>query len=207
MDRGETPARLQQQVDQRAEQIGSAFKRSALASSVAPDHGLALNRLAGQEILRLLREGGHPIDDADVQVPVRDLEQPPVTPPARTAKDTAESAPAGLESETVAPLPREADEPQAAADQAPATPRATDEAMADGDPLAGIDPELSGLIDSIVSGQRDVQLPTGAIDEEGRPVTVSARELLAEADADIARANNDSSGFLAAALCSLRFGE
>ncbi|MNN83824.1 hypothetical protein D3C81_2009130 [compost metagenome] len=79
--------------------------------------------------------------------------------------------------------------------------------MADGDPLAGIDPELSGLIDSIVSGQRDVQLPTGAIDEEGRPVTVSARELLAEADADIARANNDSSGFLAAALCSLRFGE
>lgn len=207
MDRGETPPRLQQQVDQRAEQIGSAFKRSALASSVAPDHGMALNRLAGQEIVRLLREGGHPIDDADIQVPIRDLEQAPVTPPARSATDTAESAPAGPESETAAPAPREGDEPQAAADQAPTSPRATDEAMADGDPLAGIDPELPGLIDSIVTGQRDVQLPTGAIDEEGRPVTVSARELLAQADADIVRANNDSKGFLAAALCSLRFGD
>lgn len=207
MARGETPARLQQQVDQRAEQIGSAFKRSALASSVAPDHGLALNRLAGQEILRLLREGGHPIDDAEVQVPIRDLEQPPITPPARSATDAAEGVTARPESETAAPAPRQGEEPQPAGDQAPAATRATEDAMADGGPLAGIDPELPGLIDSIVTGERDVQLPTGAIDEEGRPVTVSARELLAEADADIARANNDSKGFLAAALCSLRFGE
>lgn len=206
MARGETPARLEGQVQQRAEQIGGAFKRSALASSVAPDHGLALNRLAGQEIQRLLREGGHPIDDADVQIPVRDIEQAPVTPPARTETDQVETGTPRAESETPG-APRSGDQaPQPAADQpAPAPPRA--EPVPADDPLAGIDPALPGLVDSIVAGNRDLQIPTGAIDDGGAPVTVSARELLAEADAGIARANNDSKGFLAAALCALRFGD
>ncbi|HDS0925544.1 TPA: hypothetical protein QDZ23_000145 [Pseudomonas putida] len=205
MDRGETPPRLQQQVDQRAEQIGSAFKRSALASSVAPDHGLALNRLAGHEIQRLLREAGHPLDDADVQVPVRDIDTKPVTPPARTETVETQSGAPRAETETVAPdaVPAPVDETR----PAPSAPRATDDASAPADPLAGIDGELPALVDSIVSGERDIQLPTGALDADGNPVTVSARELLAEADADIARANNDSKGFLAAALCSLRFGD
>lgn len=205
MARGESPARLEGQVQQRADQIGGAFKRTALASSVAPDHGLALNRLAGQEIQRLLREGGHPIDDADVSVSARDIEQPPVTPPARTETVDAESGTPRAESETVAPdaVPAPVDETQ----PAPSAPRGTDDAAAPADPLAGIDAELPALVDSIMAGERDVQIPTGAVDESGAPVTVSARELLAEADADIARANNDSKGFLAAALCSLRFGD
>ncbi|MCE4056293.1 hypothetical protein [Pseudomonas sp. Au-Pse12] len=205
MARGETPVRLEGQVRQRADQIGGAFKRTALASSVAPDHGLALNRLAGQEIQRLLREAGHPLDDADIQVPVRDAETPPVTPPARAETVDAESSAPRAETETVAldDVPAPVDETQ----PAPSAPRATDDTSALADPLAGIDGELPALVDSIVSGERDIQLPTGALDADGNPVTVSARELLAEADADIARANNDSKGFLAAALCSLRFGE
>lgn len=205
MARGETPARLEGQVQQRVDQIGGAFKRTALASSVAPDHGLALNRLAGQEITRLLREGGHPIDDADVQVPVRDIDQSSATPPAQSGTARPETGTARAETATDAPdsAPAPVDESQ----PAPSAPRATDDATAADNPLAGIDGELPALVDSIMSGDRDIQLPTGAIDADGNPVTVSARELLAEADADIARANNDSNGFLAAALCSLRFGD
>lgn len=206
MDRGDTPARLQQQVDQRAEQIGSAFKRSALASSVPPDHGLALNRLAGQEIQRLLREGGHPIDDADIQVPTRDIDQLPVTPPVRSETAPPETGTLRSESETVPPRTDDVPPPTDETQLAPSAPRGSEEPAPGSDPLAGIDGELPALVDSIVSGERDIRLPTGAIDADGNPVTVSARELLAEADADIARANTDSKGFLAAALCSLRFG-
>lgn len=205
MARGETPARLEGKVQERVGQIGGAFKRTALAGSVAPDHGLALNRLAGHEIQRLLREAGHPMDDADVQAPVRDIDTHPVTPPARTETVETQSGAPRAETETVAPdaVPAPVDETR----PAPSAPRAADDASAPADPLAGIDGELPALVDSIVSGERDIQLPTGALDADGNPVTVSARELLAEADADIARANNDSKGFLAAALCSLRFGD
>ncbi|MNJ49805.1 hypothetical protein D3C77_450560 [compost metagenome] len=192
-------------MQERVDQIGGAFKRTALASSVAPDHGLALNRLAGHEIQRLLREAGHPLDDADMHVTVRDIDTKPVTPPARTETVEAQSGAPRAETETVAPdaVPAPVDETR----PAPSAPRTADDASAPADPLAGIDGELPALVDSIVSGERDIQLPTGALDADGNPVTVSARELLAEADADIARANNDSKGFLAAALCSLRFGD
>ena len=57
-----------------------------------------------------------------------------------------------------------------------------------------------------MSGERDVQIPTGLLNEDGTAVTVSARDLLNQADAEIVRAKNDSKGFLAAALCALRFG-
>ncbi|MBF8733108.1 hypothetical protein IRZ59_22005 [Pseudomonas guariconensis] len=206
MARGEVPARLEGNVQQRADQMSSAFKRTALASSVAPDHGLALNRLAGQEIQRLLREGGHPIDDADIQVPARDIDQPPVTPPSRSETARPETGSPRSESETAAVRTDEVPPPTDEAQPAPSAPRISEESSPGSDPLTGIDAELPALVDSIVSGERDIQLPTGAIDADGNPVTVSARELLAEADADIARANTDSKGFLAAALCSLRFG-
>lgn len=196
MDRGETPARLEQQVQQRAQEIGSSFKRSAIASSVAPDHGLTLNRLAGQEIQRLLRESGQVVDEAStLQTPAADSVaarvEPSATPIPRQVEQTAAK-----------------ESPTAEADQTkpefvrPIEPAPTGEP----DPLAGIDPELPGLVDSIVSGERDIQVPTGAFDAEGNAVTISARELLAEADDDIAKAKSDSPGFLAAALCALRFG-
>lgn len=52
----------------------------------------------------------------------------------------------------------------------------------------------------------DFQIPTGDIGADGHPVTRSARELLAEADADIARAQNDAKGFHAAVACFLGRG-
>ena len=206
MDRGETPARLQSQVDRRAEQIGSAFKRSALASSVAPDHGMALNRLAAEDIQRMLRESGQLIE-----------EQPTVEP--RTPE--GDSAPTGETQQPRAPQATQQAETGGSAPTAPETDAAQTATLGDesvtpaagsgaevpsSTPIDGIDPELPALLDAVAAGERDLQVPTGAINEDGTPVTVSARELLAEADAEIAQAANDSKGFLAAALCALRFG-
>lgn len=207
MDRGETPARLQKQVDQRAEQIGSAFKRSALASSVAPDHGMALNRLAAEDIQRMLRESGQLIEEptpvVEPRTPVSDSAptgevQQPRGPQANRQAETSDSAPAAPETVSAQAETPGAESVTPAAESVAGLPGST--------PIDGIDPALPALLDAVAAGERDLQVPTGAINEDGTPVTVSARELLAEADAEIAQAANDSKGFLAAALCALRFG-
>jgi hypothetical protein len=54
--------------------------------------------------------------------------------------------------------------------------------------------------------EADIQVPTGEIDAEGNPVTRSARELLAEADAEIVKAENDGKGIMAAVTCFLQRG-
>ncbi|MHA5546071.1 hypothetical protein ACVSLQ_23345, partial [Pseudomonas aeruginosa] len=69
-----------------------------------------------------------------------------------------------------------------------------------------LEPVVSDLVQSIMAGEREITLPTGAVDADGNMVTVSARELLEQADAQVARAENDSKGIIAAALCALRFG-
>ncbi|MFL1551736.1 hypothetical protein ACI77I_22030 [Pseudomonas sp. D47] len=210
MDRGQVPDRFASKVDDRAKEIGGAFKRTALASSVSPDHGAALMRAAGKEMERLLREGGHIVDDIKVS-PARGPDS--VIPPA-AARPDGEVPRAG---ESTAP-PDVSVHPDGARAGAEQQGQATQEAPTPGpeqmrdpstaaiDPLADIDTALPALVDSIVSGERDVQVPTGAFNEDGSAVTVSAREMLAEADGNIARAENDSKGFLAAALCGLRFG-
>jgi hypothetical protein len=52
----------------------------------------------------------------------------------------------------------------------------------------------------------DVAVPTGAIDEEGNPVTRSGREVMAEAEAGIAKAEQDAKGVEAAVGCVLMRG-
>lgn len=202
MDRGETPARLQKQVDQRAEQIGSAFKRSALSSSVAPDHGQALNRLAAEDIQRMLGESGQLIEEP---VTVARTPEPDATATAAVQQPRYPGAQGQGESSVAAPVAAEAQAGPAGADMA--APRSdAAAAITQDDAVAGIDPALPALLDAVAAGERDLQVPTGAINEDGTPVTVSARELLAEADAEIAQAAIDSKGFLAAAMCALRFG-
>jgi len=196
INRGEVPARLEQQIQQRADEMGNGFQRSALARSVSPDHGAALMKLAGKELETLLRQGGHKVDEPVVRP---DADEAPATAPAKAPEvlPIADGAPAvrpdaapRVEQAEPAPLPADrADAPEALAD-----------------PLANIDQALPDLVNSIMSGERDVQVPTGLLNEDGTAATVSARELLGQADADIARAKNDSKGFLAAALCALRFG-
>lgn len=52
----------------------------------------------------------------------------------------------------------------------------------------------------------DLLIPTGELDAEGAPVTRSARELMAEADAEIAQAEADGVGYEAAVSCFLSRG-
>lgn len=219
MDRGQVPDRLTSKVDERTEQIGSAFKRNAMVSSVSPDHGAALMRAASKEVERLLREGGHIVDEVTPETVLHRVQgdesrQPTIESWGATARLNGEAARAP---ESTAP-PDLSVQPEGARTDTEQQGQPTQEAPIPGpeqirepstvaiDPLADIDAALPALVDSIVAGERDIQVPTGAFNEDGSPVTVSAREMLAEADGNIARAENDSKGFLAAALCALRFG-
>lgn len=62
------------------------------------------------------------------------------------------------------------------------------------------------LADEVLGRMSDMRLATGALDADGQPVTVSAREMFAQADADIAAAQQDARGFAAAAACFLQRG-
>lgn len=52
----------------------------------------------------------------------------------------------------------------------------------------------------------DLQIPTGEFDADGNAKTVSARELMAQSEAEITQAQNDSKAFAAAATCFLSRG-
>ncbi len=78
-------------------------------------------------------------------------------------------------------LPRQ---PHAAADF-PTFARDQEPSISRGESAAS-DPEVR-MAEGVVAQMDDLQLPTGAIDAEGNPVTVSARELLADADAAVQR--------------------
>ncbi len=67
------------------------------------------------------------------------------------------------------------------------------------------DPELQAA-QEILARVEDMRIGTGAMDADGNPITVSARELLACPDADIAQATQDAKGFAAAAACFLQRG-
>lgn len=194
INRGEIPARLEPQVQRRVSEMGNGFKRSALARGVSPDHGAALMKLAGKELETLLRQGGRKVDEPVVRPPA---EEAPAAAPVRAP----ESSPV-IEG-AVSARPDSAPAPEQVA-PGPAERTSAPDALAD--PLANIDQALPDLVNSIMSGERDVQIPTGLLNEDGSAVTVSARDLLNQADAEIVRAKNDSKGFLAAALCALRFG-
>lgn len=51
--------------------------------------------------------------------------------------------------------------------------------------------------------EKDFQVPTGETDADGRMVTRSAREVLDEANADVATAQNDAKAFDALVGCIL----
>ncbi|MCO7515115.1 hypothetical protein NJF44_07010 [Pseudomonas guariconensis] len=70
---------------------------------------------------------------------------------------------------------------------------------------ADADPTIQ-LADEIMARVEDIRLPTGALDNEGLPVTVSARELLVQADENIKAAQQDARGLAAAAACFLQRG-
>ncbi|MBM5460290.1 hypothetical protein H8F21_22250 [Pseudomonas sp. P66] len=188
--RGETPERLQPRIEERADQIMQGFERKPLASGVTQGNArMNLAAVARQEIARLIAEQdalaprAEPVG-LDIGTPKAVTKtQDSVTEPAGAATKQAESVTSGSK-----PLTPERDPADLASPS-----------QADSDPTIQ-------LADEIMARMDDMRLPTGALDDEGRPVTVSARELLAQADDEIKAAQQDARGFAAAAACFLQRG-
>lgn len=195
--RGETPERLQPRLEERVDQIIQGFQPKPLAAGVTQgNERLSLAAAARTEIARLVAEQdalqprSEPIG-LDIGAPKR------ATPAQQAATEGAKSAskPAERASE---PAKSGSDKAELALpEKNPADLASPSEA--DGDPTIQLADEIMARVD-------DVRLPTGMLDEEGRPVTVSARELLAQADDDIKAAQQDARGFAAAAACFLQRG-
>jgi len=185
MDRGEVPQRFQDRVAQRADAIVKGFDKNPLAANVAEANTkLTMAQIARQEITRILDD----IERADPTLQPKALDIP--EPKAMHKADAA--APKGESPPGVKPVAQ--DKPAPASDAA----KPAGESGA-ADPVVQVADEILASVD-------DMRIATGAMDADGNPITVSARELLASADADIARAQQDAKGFAAAAACFLQRG-
>lgn len=67
-----------------------------------------------------------------------------------------------------------------------------------------IDPDVRAALEVVAS--RDLEIPTGELGPDGQPLAISAKELLAQADAALEAAKADSAAFDAAVSCFLRGG-
>lgn len=185
MDRGEVPQRFQDRVSQRADAIVKGFDKSPLAANVAEANTkLTMAQIARQEITRILDD----IERADptLQPKALDIPEPKAMPKADAAASKGESPPGGKPVAQDKPAP------------------ASDAAKPSGE--SGTADPVVQVADEILARVEDMRIATGAMDADGNPITVSARELLATADADIARAQQDAKGFSAAAACFLQRG-
>ncbi len=186
MDRGEVPQRFNDRVTQRADAIVKGFDKNPLAANVAEANTkLTMAQIARQEITRILDD----IERADptLQAKPLDIPAPKAVPTTETASPKTDASPGGKA--TSAKNASVESDPTAA-------PKGE---SADADPVLQV-------ADEILARTEDVRISTGAMDEDGNPITVSARELLASADADIAKATQDAKGFAAAATCFLQRG-
>lgn len=188
--RGEIPQRMQPRIEQRADAITKGFEQKPLAGAVAEGNRLNIAQAARQEMARIIadQDRAHPV----LQAKTLDIgaskaatpAQQPATPEAKPASNQAKPATPGAEAAS-----------QPAKD-------ATDLA---GPSQIDTDPTIQ-LANEVLARMDDMHLATGAMDADGKPVTISARELLAQADADIQAAQQDSKGFAAAAACFLQRG-
>lgn len=181
LNRGETPQRLQDRVEKRADTIAKGFEKNPLAAGVAEGNTkLTMAQIARQEITRILND----IEQAEPTLQAKPLE---IGAPRQASKPDAVAE--GAKPETDAGKP--------ATD-------AQETASASGKTVT--DPEVA-VADEILARVDDMRLPTGATDADGNPVTISARELLAQADTEIQAAQQDARGFAAAAACFLQRGD
>lgn len=196
LGRGDVPERFQDRVNQRADAIVKGFDKSQLAAGVTEANKLTLAQVARQEISRILDD----IERTEPTLQAKPLDigtSNNVAKPAVGEPTTGKSASEPAKSASVAGKP--ASKP---AENAPAVDKTGPSGASD----VASDP-VHQVANEILSRTEDMHLPTGALDAEGKPVTISAREMLAQADADIARAQEESKGFAAAAACFLQRGE
>lgn len=186
LDRGEVPQRFQDRIAQRADTIVKGFDKKPLAAGVAEANTkLTMAQIARQEITRILDD----IERADptLQPKALDIPEPKAMPKADAAAPKGESPPGGKP--TMAKnVTVESDAAKPAGESGTADP-------------------VVQVADEILARVEDMRIATGAMDADGNPITVSARELLASADADIAKATQDAKGFAAAATCFLQRGD
>lgn len=190
LDRGEVPQRFQDRIAQRADTIVKGFDKKPLAAGVAEANTkLTVAQIARQEITRILDD----IERADPTLQPKALDIPtsknvekPETTPAVTGKPGGESGGAKVTTpdKSGAGVVNEAGKGGGEAS----------------DPVVQV-------ADEILARVEDMRIATGAMDADGNPITVSARELLASADADIVKAQQDAKGFAAAAACFLQRGD
>lgn len=190
MDRGEVPQRFQDRVSQRADAIVKGFDKSPLAANVAEANTkLTMAQIARQEITRILDD----IERADPTLQAKPLD---IGKPIDATKSASDATNPGKNAaEQAKPV-------TSSAENATSTPN---DAVRPGGETASTDPVVQ-VADEILARVEDMRIATGAMDADGSPITVSARELLASADADIARAQQDAKGFAAAAACFLQRG-
>jgi len=185
LDRGEVPQRFQDRIARRADTIVQGFEKKPLAAGVAEGNTrLSMAQVAQQEIRRILDD----IERAEPTLQAKPLD-------IGTSKEVEK--PEAASAATASKAPKSGSEPAK-----PASEGAEAESIS-GKPAS--DPEIQ-LADEVLSRMDDMRLSTGAMDAEGNPITVSAREMLASADADIAKAQEESRGFAAAAACFLQRG-
>jgi len=185
IDRGEVPQRFNDRLTQRADAIVKGFEKNPLSAGVAEANTkLTMAQIARQEITRILDD----IERADptLQPKALDIPEPKAMPKADAAASKGESPPGGKPVAQDKPAP------------------ASDAAKPSGE--SGTADPVVQVADEILARVEDMRIATGAMDADGNPITVSARELLASADADIARAQQDAKGFSAAAACFLQRG-
>lgn len=188
MDRGESPKQFEERVAKRAEEVAKGFERKPLADGVIEaNRQQSISQIARQEISRILDD----LERAEPTLQARplDIGQPrvaaePATDATKPVKDATQQAKTSTSApENATPGPKDATQPGAGA----------------------ADPVLQ-VADEVMARTDDIQLPTGAMDADGNPVTVSAKQMMAEADAGIHRAQDESRGFFAAATCFLNRG-
>ena len=190
LGRGEVPQRFQDRIDQRADTIAKGFEKNALSAGVAEANTtLTMAQIARQEITRIL-------DDIERAEPTLQAKPLDIGQPRAATKSAPDATKQGKDA--TQPAKTVTSDPENAT-SAPndATRPAGD--SADADPVVQVADEILTRVD-------DMRLPTGATDADGNPVTVSAREMLAQADAEIHAAQQDARGFAAAAACFLQRG-
>lgn len=185
LDRGEVPQRFQDRISQRADTIVQGFEKKPLAAGVAEGNTrLSMAQVAQQEIRRILDD----IERAEPTLQAKPLdigtEKEVEKPEAASVSAASKGQKSGSEPAKPASEPADA----ASISDKPAS-----------------DPEVQ-VADEILARVEDMRISTGAMDADGNPITVSAREMMASADADIAKAQEESRGFAAAAACFLQRG-
>lgn len=190
LDRGDVPQRFQDRIARRADSIVKGFDKNPLSAGVAEANTkLTMAQIARQEITRILDD----IERADPTLQAKPLDIGRPRDATKTASDATQPG-----KNATQPAKTVTSAPENAASSPKDATRPASEA-ADADPVMQV-------ADEILARVEDMRISTGAMDADGNPITVSARELLASADADIARAQQDSKGFAAAAACFLQRG-